>query len=161
MEFDVKYRILGLMSIITCTAGLASTCFASHGVRDPVGGIYVYGPPTAGESTSVYHYPKSWRGPRYAYPQAYYYKFPPFRRPVYFRGGGIYLDQNFFSGATTNAEIWAIRRKGEVANLPASAREPLPATTRLVHTIGPLPKRELGRGTFERTRPARQFRPAE
>lgn len=160
-------RLTLLLAVLALTWWSASACFGqstdgptsgSYVYVPPTAGqspsgVYVYGPPTVGQSTSVYHYPKSWRGPRYSYPQTYYFKYPPFRRPVKFRGLTPYLDQTFFSGATTNAEIWAIRRKSEVPNLPAYARIPVPAQTRLAPTIGPLPKRKLSPGTFERRRP--------
>jgi hypothetical protein len=154
------HHCLVLLVIMASFAlGLTSTCFGQQRpIWSPPSGVYVYGPPTRGQSTSTQFYPKNWRGPRYTYPQSYYFKFPPFRRPVkmYAGNGPIgtwVLDQTFFSGATTNAEIWAIRRKGEVANLPDSARRSLPAHTRLVPVVGPLPKRGLSQGTFERTRP--------
>ena len=153
----MNYRLACVVAAVLLTPWLSSACLA-HGNLDPVDGVYVYGPPTPGQSTSLYHYPKSWRGPRYAYPQTYYFKFPPFRRPVHFRGGSYFLDQNFFSGATTNAEIWAIRRKGEVPNMPASAQINYPAQTRLAPVIGPLPNRPMSRGTFERTRSSLQPR---
>ncbi|MGH7137982.1 MAG: hypothetical protein ACREHD_19710 [Pirellulales bacterium] len=152
----MRNRLSLLLGALVLSGWSASFCFAQ--TWGPTSGVYVYGPPTAGQSTSVFHYPKSWRGPRYSYPQAYYFKFPPFRRPVKFHGMTPYLDQTFFTGATTNAEIWAIRRKGEVSNLPASARVPLPAQTRLAPTIGPLPKRPLSPATFERRRPPIQRR---
>jgi hypothetical protein len=149
----MNYRLGCFAAAVVLICWLSPARLEAHGTVDPVDGVYVYGPPTAGQSTSVYHYPKNWRGPRYAYPQTYYFKFPPFRRPVHLRGGRYYLDQNFFSGATTNAEIWAIRRKGEVPSLPASARMNYPAQTRLAPVIGPfLPNRAMSRSTFERTR---------
>lgn len=144
----MSYRMSCLAATLALTPLLAATCFAAPRSWSPVSGVYVYGPPTAGQSTPVQHYPKYWRGPRYSYPQTYYFKFPPFRRPVHFVGLTPYIDQTFFTGSTTNAEIWAVRRKGEVPNLPASARVPLPPSTRLAPTIGPLPKRGLRPGTF-------------
>lgn len=148
----MRPRLHFLLAALVLAWWPASTGLGQSGIS-PVSGVYVYGPPTVGHSTSVFPYPKSWRGPRYSYPQTYYFKFPPSRRPVTFRQGRVYLDPTFFSGATTDAEIWVVRRKGEVANLPASARSPLPAQLKLAPTIGPLPKRALSRGTFERQRP--------
>jgi hypothetical protein len=136
----MNYRILSLVMFAAFALGMAATCVAG---TDPVDGVYVYGPPTVGHSTSVYHYPKSWHGPRYTYPQTYYFKFPPGRRPVKIRANGVFIDPLFFHGATTDAEIWAVRRKGEMADLPTAARFPLPASKRLAPTVGPLPARPL------------------
>ncbi|HVX15594.1 MAG TPA: hypothetical protein VHC22_30690 [Pirellulales bacterium] len=157
----MNYRIVGLAVLMAFAAGPAATCFAQGKAIRPVSGMYVYGPPTAGQSTSVAHYPKNWRGPRYSYPQTYYFKNPPFRRPLTLIGGTPYIDQTFFTGATTDAEIWAIRRKGEVPNLPASARVSYPAQTGLAPVIGPLPKRQLSPATADRRRPAMQRRLSE
>ena len=132
-------RIVTLLALAACTLGPVATCLGQN--ISPVSGVYTYGPPTPGHATPVFHYPKSWRGPRYSYPQAYYFKFPPGRRPVTITPHGVFINQLFFSEATTDAEIWAVRRKGEVTNLPDSARFPLPAKNRLAPTVGPLPAR--------------------
>lgn len=175
----MNYRLIGLVIVAAFMPGWPSSCLGRGSQKAaPTSGVYVYGPPTSGESTTVQFYPKNWRGPRYAYPQAYYFKYPPFRRPVSTyvdrfvapttpgRGvnvtqltGRAYIDQTFFTGATTNAEIWAIRRKGEVPDLPASARVNYPAQTRLAPVIGPLPNRPMSRSSFERMRTAVERRP--
>jgi hypothetical protein len=138
----MNYRILSLAILVVVAPAWTSTCFGGSPSRfTPTSGVYVYGPPTVGHSTPVFPYPKSWRGPRYAYPETYYFKFPPGRRPVQFSRRGLSVDPTFFSGATTNAEIWVVRRKGEVDNLPDSARFPQTSGRGIVPVIGPLPKR--------------------
>lgn len=153
------YRIAGVVVLAGVAPWFTPTCLGQLGRWAPASGVYVYGPPTRGQSTSAQFYPKNWRGPRYTYPQTYYFKFPPFRRPVQFQGLTPYVDATFFSGATTDAEIWAIRRKSEVVNLPDSARLPLPAHTRRVPVVGPLPKREVHRSAIERGRPPMRATP--